>query len=62
MAETEEIILTGKIWRRQEKVKNQIILKTNTEQNIGMVIIWRIEIKIILHTKYGGDIRVLLNR
>jgi hypothetical protein len=62
MAETEEIILTGKIWRRQEKVINQNILKTNTEQNIGMVIIWRIEIKIILHTKYGGDIRVLLNR
>jgi hypothetical protein len=62
MAETEDIILTGKIWRRQEKVINQNILKTNTEQNIGMVIIWRIEIKIILHTKYGGDIRVLLNR
>ena len=61
MAETEEIILTGKIWRRQEKVINQNILKTNTEQNIGMVIIWRIEIKIILLTKYGRDSRVLLN-
>jgi hypothetical protein len=62
VTETEENILTGKIWRRQEKVINQNILKTNTEQNIGMVIIWRIEIKIILHTKCGGDSRVLLNR
>jgi hypothetical protein len=62
MAETEEILLTGKIWRRQKKVINQKILMAETEQNIGTVIIWRLHIKVILQTKYGGNSKVLLNR
>jgi hypothetical protein len=55
--------LNRKIWRRQETVINQKTHMAETVDNNNITVkIWRLQMKVILQTRYGGDSRVLLNR